>query len=163
MCPAYEQDAHGITLVVFGSMLLLVATLSIVLMATLRHSRQRGEPGDCVSLLLAERIARMARRRALVACITWFAAIAGAYALEQPLLVAPLIVFASIPVWTLIAAVHVLHLLEQPDAHAELRDSSIIVGSAHGAARLATSHRVIRDARRNAVPFATLRTVVHKR
>jgi hypothetical protein len=162
-CPYAATDDHSnITLVVFGSLLLLVATLGIVLAATLRHSRQRGEPGDCVSLLLAERIARTSRRRAAHACIVWLAAIAGAYALEQPLLVAPMIVFASIPLWTLIAAMHVLHLLDEPDAHAEIRESSVIVGCAKGAARLATSRRVIAEARCNAVPLATLRTSVHK-
>ena len=159
---ASADDADGLTVVVFGSILLLVATLAIVLTALLRHTRQRGEPGDCVSLLFAERVARTSRRRATHACIAWLAAIAGAYALDQPMLVAPMIVFASIPLWTLITAIHVLHLLDQPDAHAEVRDTSVIVGSSLGAARLATSRRVIAEARRNAVPVAALRTNVHK-
>lgn len=164
-CPqrvAQGEDADAIAIVVFGSILLLVATLGIVLAATLRHTRQRGEPSDCVSLLVAERIARTSRSRASRACIAWLAAIGGAYALGQPMLVAPMIVFGSIPLWTLITAIHVLNLLDQPDAHAEVRDTSILVGSARGGARLATSRRVIAEARRNAVPVAALRTNVHK-
>ena len=142
----------GLVLVTCAPFLLL----GILLLSTLRHWRLRRGRGEVVSLLVADRVGHVVLRRATSLLVATAVGVPAALALHHPIWSVVLVVLASFPLSTVIAARRVLRLVDTPEATAEVSDSLLAITSASGAAQLSASARVIRRARRDALPAAAL-------
>jgi hypothetical protein len=143
--------------ILFGPVLLAGLLLGILLVLSLRHWRNQHGEGEAVSLLVADHIARAIARRAASGSVAALAAFISAWIFGHGLLVLLVGLIACVPLSTLLASRRVVRELEADRARAELRDTVLIVRSAQGQARLATSTRLIDEARRNAVPTSVAR------
>jgi hypothetical protein len=133
-------------LVVIGSI------IGLSLLASLRHWRMPKGPGEVVSLLMAEQIARGARRRAIRAAIVVGLGFALAMRLDVPLAMFLIGLVACVPGSGLLASRRVLRALGDRRARAELRTTVLIVRSPNGQARVAAAPDVIARARQHALP-----------
>jgi hypothetical protein len=147
----------SMVLIIFGPVLLAGLLLGILLVLSLRHWRMQNDPGEAVSLLVADHIARGVASRAASGSIAALAAFASAIVFGHGLLVLLVGLIACVPTSSLVASRRVLRELDREHARAELRETVLIVRSADGQARLATSHRLIDRARRSAVPTSVAR------
>jgi len=144
-------------LILFGPVLLAGLLLGILIVLSLRHWRTQQGEGEAVSLLVADHIARAVAGRAASGSIAALAAFVSAWIFGQGLLVLLVGLIACVPLSTLLASRRVLRELDADRARAELRETVLIVRSAKGQARLATSTRLIDRARNHAVPTSIAR------
>jgi hypothetical protein len=147
----------SMALILFGPVLLAGLLLGILLVLSLQHWRTKQEPGEAISLLVADHIARAVARRAASGSVAALVAFASAILFGHGLLVLLVGLIACVPTSSLLASRRVLRELDRERARAELRDAVLIVRSERGQARLAASHRLIDQARRNAVPTSVAR------
>jgi hypothetical protein len=140
-------------IIIFGPVLLAGLLLGLLLVLSLRHWRTQKEPGELVAPLVADHIARAAARRAASGSVAAVVAFGSSWLFGHGLLLLLVGLIACVPLTALLASRRVLRELGRERARAELRATVLIVRSADGQARLATSHRLIDQARRNAVPF----------
>ena len=153
----YRCGLGSMTLFLFGPVLLAGILLGILLVLSLRHWRGQHGEGDAVTLLVADHIARAVLRRSSSASVAAAVGFVSAWFLDNPILMLIVGLIACVPLSSFLAAKRVLRELDQDRARAELRDTVLIVRSAAGQARLATSSRLIDEARRSAVPTSVAR------
>lgn len=152
----HVKSGSGMALILFGPVLLAALLLGILLVISLRHWRTQHEPGEAVSLLVADHIGKAVLRRATSASVASAVGFGTSLFLSNPLLSLMIAMIASVPLSSMIAARRVIGELGKQRARAELRDTVLIVRSPDSQARLATSHRVIDRARANAVPVSSI-------
>ncbi|HEY5944918.1 MAG TPA: hypothetical protein VIV40_05475 [Kofleriaceae bacterium] len=153
----HVSDIAGMGLILFGPVLLAALLLGILLVVSLRHWRGQHGEGEAISPLVADHIARKVLRRASGGSVASVAAFTSALLLGNGLLAVLVALISCIPLSTMVAARRVMRELDNERARAELRETVLIVRSPCGQARLATSTRLIDQARRNAVPTSIAR------
>jgi hypothetical protein len=136
-----------------GLVVLLVGTVALI--ALYRRRTPTKGPGDAVSPLVAEQLARAVLRRASSWSVAYGVLVIGLVATGHsfPLLV--LLTIWLVPLSSVLGARRVLRELTAERARAELRGTVLIVRSPSGQARVAASPRQIERARAHAVPQST--------
>ena len=147
----------SMSLILFGPVLLAAILLAILLVLSLRHWRHQNGEGEAITPLVADHIARAVARRAASGSVAALAAFTSAWIFGHGLLVLLVGLIACVPLSSLVASRRVMRELDADRARAELRESVLIVRSPMGQARLATSTRLIDEARKNAVPKTVAR------
>jgi hypothetical protein len=150
----YYRCGLGFALMLFfiAPLVVIGSIIGLSLLASLRHWRTPKGPGEVVSLLMAEHIARGARGRAINAAIVVGLGFALAVKLDVPLAIFLAGLVACVPCSGLLASRRVLRELGKHRARAELRNTVLIVRSPNGQARVAAAPDVIVRARQHALP-----------